>query len=364
MKNSFGNNITVTLFGESHGEMIGATLDGMPSGIPIIMDYIYQKMDMRRACGKISTARKEADIPLIVSGVYNGYTTGTPLTVLIKNSNTSSSDYSEIKNTPRPSHADYTAIAKFGEHRDYRGGGHFSGRLTAPLVAVGAIIESMLMAKGIEIGTHIKVLGGISDAEFGDIQEDIRALSHKQFPVISVESHMAMVKLIEAVAADGDSIGGILETAIIGVPAGVGEPWFDTLEGELAHAIFSVPAVKGVEFGCGFGFANLRGSIANDEFVTDGEKIFTKTNNNGGINGGISNGMPIILRTAVKPTPSIFKEQATVDLQKMENTTLTIKGRHDPAIIHRARPVIDAVCAIVIADMIATKYGTDWFKNK
>ena len=362
MKNSFGNNISITLFGESHGEMIGAVLDGMPSGIPIDVDFISAEMLKRRAYGKISTARTEADIPTIVSGVYNGYTTGTPITVLIKNTNTGSGEYDNIKNTPRPSHADYTAIAKYGEYRDYRGGGHFSGRLTAPLVAVGAIIESMLLAKGIEIGTHIKALGGISDSEFNDIHEDIKALSDKHFPTLSKDTEKAMVELIESVANDGDSIGGVLETAIIGVPAGIGEPWFDTLEGELAHAIFSVPAVKGVEFGCGFGFANLRGSEANDEFITDGEKIFTKTNNNGGINGGISNGMPIILRTAIKPTPSIFKEQATVDLKSMENTTLTIKGRHDPAIIHRARPVVDAVCAIVIADMIATKYGTDWFK--
>ena len=364
MKNSFGNNITVTLFGESHGEMIGAVLDGMPAGIPINEDHVSQRMLQRKAYAKISTTRKEADLPQIVSGVFAGYTTGTPITVLIKNSNTNSSDYNEIMNLPRPSHADYTAVAKYGEHRDYRGGGHFSGRLTAPLVAVGAIVESMLMEKGIEIGTHIKVLGGISDTEFDNVQQDIKLLFGKRFPTLSEESEKAMVNLIESVAMDGDSIGGILETAIIGVPAGIGEPWFDTLEGELAHAIFSIPAVKGVEFGCGFGFANLRGSVANDAFITDGEKIFTKTNNNGGINGGISNGMPIILRAAVKPTPSIFKEQATVDLQKMENTTLTIKGRHDPAIIHRARPVIDAVCAIVIADMIATKYGTDWFKNK
>ena len=362
MKNSFGNNIIITLFGESHEEMIGAILDGMPSGIPIDIDFINQRMQRRKAYGKISTARIEADLPQIVSGVYNGYTTGTPLTVLIKNSNTSSNDYSDIQNMPRPSHADYTAIAKYGECRDYRGGGHFSGRLTAPIVAAGAIIESMLMAKGIEIGTHIKMLGGISDIELGDIHNDIITLSKKQFPTLSESAEKEMVTLIEEVAKDGDSIGGILETAIIGVPAGIGEPWFDTLEGELAHALFSIPAIKGVEFGCGFGFAELRGSAANDEFATDGEKIFTKTNNNGGINGGISNGMPIILRSVVKPTPSIFKEQATVDLQKMENTTLAIKGRHDPAIIHRARPVVDAVCALVIADMIATKYGTDWFK--
>ena len=364
MKNSFGNNVTVTLFGESHGEMIGATIDGLPAGLPIDTEYINEKMSERKPCGKISTSRVEADEPLMVSGVLYGHTTGTPLTILIKNSNTRSSDYEAIKNTPRPSHADYTAAIKYGEFRDYRGGGHFSGRITAALVAAGAIIQSALGYKGIKIGTHIKRLGAVSDREFEDYQKDVDALYGKRFPTLDGEAELKMTELIEKVAGEGDSIGGILETAIIGVPAGIGEPWFDTLEGMLAHALFSVPAVKGVEFGLGFGFADARGSEANDELATDGEKIFTKTHNNGGINGGISNGMPILLRTAIKPTPSIFKEQATVDLKEMKNTTLTIKGRHDPAIIHRARPVVDAVCAIVVADMLATKYGTDWLVAK
>ena len=363
MKNSFGNNISITLFGESHGEMIGAVLDGVTSGIPIDLEYINQKMLQRKPYGKISTSRTEADELMIVSGVFNGYSTGTPITVLIKNSNTKCSDYETIKNTPRPSHADYTAVAKYGEFRDYRGGGHFSGRLTAALVAVGAILECALMKKDIQIATHIKKLGNVFDREFCNYKNDISELSKKRFPVLSAESEERMTKLMEDVANDGDSIGGVLETAIIGLPAGIGEPWFDTLEGMLAHALFSVPAVKGVEFGLGFDFTNVRGSEANDAFITDSEKIFTKTNNNGGINGGISNGMPIIFRSAIKPTPSIFKEQATVNLQTMKNTTLSIKGRHDPAIIHRARPVIDAICAIVIADMIVTKYGTDWLKS-
>ena len=363
MKNSFGNNIAITLFGESHGEMIGATLDGIPAGIPVDMGYIEKKLSHRKAYGKISTTRVEEDKPLIISGAYNGYTTGTPLTVLIKNSNTKSSDYESIKNTPRPSHADYTAIVKYGEYRDYRGGGHFSGRITAALVAVGAILESALLKKGVMIGTHIKRLGGVCDRGFENYSVDISVLGEKRFPVLSEKAACEMTELIESVANEKDSIGGILETAIIGVPAGIGEPWFDTLEGELAHAIFSVPSIKGVEFGLGFGFADLCGSKANDEYATDGEKIFTKTNNNGGINGGISNGMPILIRSVVKPTPSIFREQATVDLQKMQNAAITLQGRHDPAIIHRARPVIDAVCAIVIADMLVTKYGTDWLRS-
>ena len=360
MRNSFGNNISVTLFGESHGAMIGATLDGVAAGIRLDMENIKRRLRERKPYGKISTSRVEDDEPIIVSGVYEGITTGTPITVLIENKNTSSKDYSVLKACPRPSHADYTAIAKYGEHRDYRGGGHFSGRITAPLVAVGAILESVLMSKGIRIGTHIKNLGGISDRDFSDIEADISSLSNTLFPVLSGNEAELMTARIEEAAAAGDSVGGILETAVIGLPAGIGEPWFDTLEGTLAHVLFSVPAVKGVEFGLGFGFANVTGSEANDEFRTDGEKIFTLTNNNGGINGGISNGMPIIFRTAVKPTPSIFKEQKTVNLETMENTTLNIKGRHDPAIIHRARPVIDAVTAIVLADMLVTKYGTDW----
>lgn len=363
MKNSFGNNISVTLFGESHGKMIGAVLDGVASGVKVDLENIKKRLAQRKPYGKISTARHEADEPLIVSGVFNGITTGTPITILIENNDTSSKDYSSVMNCPRPSHADYTAIAKYGEFRDYRGGGHFSGRITAAIVAAGAILESALNSKGIYLGTHIKKLCDVCDRDFGNHRDDILALSEKLFPVLSCEKEGLMSSKIESAAKDGDSVGGILETAVVGLPAGIGEPWFDTLEGCLAHALFSIPAIKGVEFGLGFGFADVMGSEANDSFETDGEKIFTSTNNNGGINGGISNGMPIIFRTSIKPTPSIFKEQKTVDLSKMENVTLTIAGRHDPAIIHRARPVIDAVTSVVIADMLVTKYGTDWLKN-
>ena len=362
MKNSFGNNISVTLFGESHGQMIGATLDGIPAGIKLDREYLARKLAQRKPYGKISTSRHEDDEPMIISGVFDGFTTGTPITVLIENKNTNSKDYSLLKDCPRPSHADYTAFIKYGEHRDYRGGGHFSGRLTAPLVAVGAILESILIDKDIYIGTHIKNLAGIQDRDFFNFSEDISSLSQALFPVLSDESSTLMVSRIEEAASCGDSVGGILETAVIGLPAGVGEPWFDTLEGQLAHILFSVPAVKGVEFGLGFGFAELTGSAANDEFRIENEKIFTTTNNNGGINGGISNGMPLVFKTAIKPTPSIFKEQNTVNLKTMENTTVNIHGRHDPAIIHRARPVIDAVTAIAVADMLATKYGTDWLR--
>ena len=363
MKNTFGNNISITLFGESHGPMIGATVDGLPSGIKTDLEYIKACLRMRGAYGKISTARQEKDEPIIISGAFAGFTTGTPLTVLIENTSTSQKDYSELFDTPRPSHADYTAAVKYGEWRDYRGGGHFSGRITAALVAVGAILRSALEKKNIFIGTHISRLGGISDRGFIEYASDIDVLNSKLFPVLSDESAELMYKRIEDVAKDGDSVGGVLETAVIGIPAGVGEPWFDTLEGMISHAVFSIPAVKGVEFGSGFEIADMLGSDANDPFTTDGEKIFTSSNNNGGINGGISNGMPIVFRTAVKPTPSIYKEQKSVSISRKEERTLKIEGRHDPAIVHRARAVVDAVTAIALADMLATKFGTDWLRD-
>ena len=364
MKNTFGNNVSVTLFGESHSAMIGATLDGVPSGIAVDLEYVKATLARRRAYGRISTARHEDDEPIIVCGVLNGYTTGTPITILIENKNTSSKDYSALADSPRPSHADYTAAVKYGEHRDYRGGGHFSGRITAALVAAGAIVESALADKGIFIGTHISRLHGIKDRPLGNLSEDIFALKNKLFPVLDDRAAEEMKSEIEKAAKDGDSVGGVLETAVTGVPAGVGEPWFDSLESMLSHIMFSVPAVKGVEFGDGFALADMLGSEANDPFRADGEKIFTSTNRSGGINGGISNGMPIIFRTAVKPTPSIFKEQSTVSISRMENTTQKIEGRHDPAIVHRARAVIDAVTALALSDMLVTKYGTDWLAGK
>ena len=362
MKNIFGNNISVTLFGESHGKMIGATLDGIAAGIKIDEEYIKQKMAQRKAYGKISTPRKEDDEPIFVSGVMNGITTGTPITILIENKNTSSKDYSQFLDTPRPSHADYTAEMKYGGFQDYRGGGHFSGRITAPLVAVGAILASALEKKGIKIGTHIKNLHGISDRDFDVLEDDIDYLSKTVFPVLDAKASEDMTKEIENAAAASDSVGGVLESIVIGMPKGVGEPWFDTVEGMLAHALFSVPAVKGVEFGAGFAIADMYGSEANDPFCMNNGAVLTETNNNGGINGGITNGMPLIFRTAIKPTPSIFKEQRTVSLSKSENTTLKIEGRHDPAIIHRARAVVDAVSAITLADLLVTKYGTDWLR--
>ena len=360
MKNTFGSSLAVTIFGESHGDYIGAVIDGIAPGIEIDHEYIKARLDERRPAGKISTARIEGDEYIIASGASEGRTTGTPITILIPNTNKKSSDYEKLKTTPRPSHADYTAEMKYHGFQDARGGGHFSGRITAALVAAGAILSSALLKKGVRIGTHISYLHGISDRKFENIDEDIASLRGSRFPVLSAEASDDMRREIEAAAASGDSIGGVLETVIAGVPAGVGEPWFDTLEGILAHALFSIPAIKGVEFGAGFGFADMKGSDANDPFRYENGKVVTATNNNGGVNGGISNGMPILFRCAVKPTPSIFKEQSTVDLRAGEDTVMKIEGRHDPAIIHRARAVVDAVAAIAIADMLAVRYGTDY----
>ena len=358
MKNSFGNSLTVTLFGESHGEYIGAVLDGIAPGIRINDEYIASKLALRRPSGKISTARVEADEYSIVSGVFRGYTTGTPLCILIPNRNKKSADYGEALDIPRPGHADYTARAKYHGYEDFRGGGHFSGRVTAALVAAGAVVQCALEGLGIKLGSHITELHGAFDRPFENLGEDIDLLSKRSFPTLGDGARM--VKEIEKAAERGDSVGGILETAVIGIPSGVGEPWFDSMESMLSHGLFSIPGVKGVEFGLGFAFADVYGSEGNDAFAVEDGRVITKTNNNGGINGGITNGMPIIFRTVIKPTPSIFKAQESVSLAKMENATLDLKGRHDPAIIHRARAVIDAVTALVIADALTMRYGTDY----
>ena len=363
MKNSFGNSVTVTLFGESHGSVIGAVLDGIAPGIRIDHDYVAARMNERRPFGKCSTARCEEDKPEFLSGIYNGYTTGTPICVVIRNADAKSSDYSAILDTPRPSHADYTARCKYHGYEDARGGGHFSGRVTAALVAAGAIVRSALEDKGIYIGTHILRLGGISDRAFGDYASDLATLGSASFPTLDGESGEKMKEVIARLGEDGNSIGGVLETAITGIPAGVGEPWFDTVEGLIAHALYSIPGVKGVEFGLGFGFADALGSEVNDAFTVEDGEVRTVTNNNGGVNGGITNGMPIVFRTAIKPTPSIRTEQDTVSLSKMEKTKISVTGRHDPCIVPRARAVIDAVTASAVADMLTVRFGSDYLGN-
>ena len=364
MKNTFGNSVCVTLFGESHGEQIGAVLDGLAPGIPVHEDYIAAKLGRRRPAGTISTTRIEPDHFRIVSGVFKGCTTGTPLCILISNEKAESSDYTATRALARPGHADYTAWCKYHGYEDHRGGGHFSGRLTAPLVAAGAIAIYALEEKGIRIGTHIARCAQIPDRPFGDLESDLTALQDSAFAVLDPETAGRMRAAMEKAAAEGDSVGGILETAVTGLPSGVGEPWFDSLESVLAHALFSIPAVKGVEFGDGFALADRRGSEANDSFAMRDGKIVTRTNHNGGINGGISNGMPILFRCAVKPTPSIYKEQETVDFLRKEEKKILLKGRHDPAIVHRAAVVADCVTALVLCDLLAQRFGTDFLSVK
>ncbi len=360
MKNTFGQSISLTLFGESHGVQIGAVLDGLAPGIPVDEDFLRHQLTLRRPAGRISTARVETDEFQIVSGLFQGRTTGTPLTILIPNTNTKSKDYTP--ELPRPGHADYTAECKYHGFQDYRGGGHFSGRITAALVAAGAILLSALGHKGIRIGTHLWRVAGVEDRPLGDLQADLAALSASSFAVLDPAAGHAMQEAIARAAAEGDSVGGILETAVLGLPAGVGEPWFDTVEGLLSHALFGIPAVKGVEFGDGFAMAEGRGSEMNDAFRMSEGRIVTATNHNGGINGGITNGMPLIFRCAVKPTPSIFREQKTVDMYQKEERVLSLQGRHDPAIVHRARVVVDSVTALVLCDLLAQRYGTDYFR--
>ena len=362
MKNIFGNNVAVTLFGESHGNAIGAIIDGLPAGIDICEEFISHQLDLRRPFGKISTPRQEADKFTIQSGVFNNKTTGTPICITIQNENTKSKDYTY--GIARPGHADFTAFSKYSGFEDYRGGGHFSGRITAGLVAAGAIAITTLAKKGVKIGTHIKKCANVEDADFGDYILDIDVLNNKLFAVLDDKKGEEMIRRIEEVALQNNSVGGILETGVTGLPAGIGEPWFDSVESMLSHALFSVPAVKGVEFGAGFSCVDMLGSEMNDAFFYDGDTVQTTTNNNGGINGGITNGMPVVFKCAIKPTPTIAKEQGTVDFIKNENTTIEATGRHDPCIVHRARVVVDSVTALVLCDLLSQKFGTDWLGEK
>lgn len=355
MKNNFGTNISMTIFGESHGPCIGITLDGLPAGFKINLERIKEDMEKRKAKGSISTQRHEDDEVEIVSGFFNGYTTGTALTILIQNKNTQSKDYSDIQYRLRPGHADFSAYEKYHGFQDYRGGGHFSGRLTAPIVAAGSICRQILETKNILIGSHIEQLYALHDAPFSnnidELKKQIQTLNKKEFATLDEQVAQNMEQAILEAKNEQDSIGGILESAIINLPAGIGEPFFDSIESILAHLLFSIPAVKGVSFGAGFQMASKKGSEANDSFIMN-DTIQTKTNNNGGINGGISNGMPIIIHTCIKPTPSIYKTQETVDYKTKESQTLNIKGRHDPCILHRARIVVDSMIAFGILDLL------------
>jgi len=352
----WGNRIKISIFGESHGEAIGAIIDGLPSGIKLNLDAIRFQMK-RRSPGQsdIATTRREEDEFQILSGYFNGYTTGTPLAFMIKNNDTRSNDYEYLKDIPRPGHGDYTGRIKYKGYNDYRGGGHFSGRITAPIVFAGAICRQMLEEKGVHIGSHIKSIGMVEDASLDPVNIDshlLHKLGNMALPVLDENKADLMKTEILSAKAEEDSIGGIIECAVIGLPAGIGEPFFDSVESSLSHILFSIPGVKGVEFGTGFDISRMRGSESNDEFYIHDGAVKTRTNHCGGIQGGITNGMPVIFRVAIKPTSSIGKTQKSIDMSKMEEVELNIKGRHDPCIVPRAVPVVEAAAAIAILNLI------------
>ena len=340
--------LRLSIFGQSHSEAIGMTIDGLPAGLAIDLDKLQAFLN-RRAPGQNdwSTPRKEEDRPEFLCGLRDGFTCGAPLTAIIHNNNTRPKDYSQLKITPRPGHADYTAEVKYRGFQDYSGGGHFSGRLTAPLCIAGGVLKQMLESKGITVDARIESIAGIrDDSPF------TASVADKRFPVVDDAIGEQMREAIRAARAEGDSVGGVIECVVRGVPAGIGEPMFDGIENQIARAVFAVPAVKGIEFGAGFAAANMRGSENNDPFTVRDGRIETLTNNAGGILGGISNGMPVVFRAAVKPTPSIAKEQQSVNLNTMQPEALSITGRHDPCIVPRAVPVIEAAAALAISDLI------------
>ena len=348
MSSSYGENIRLTIFGQSHSPAIGVTIEGLPAGEEIDLEAL-QRFLARRAPGQNawSTARREADEPEFVSGLTGSVTCGAPLTALIRNGDTRSKDYSLLARLPRPGHADYTAFVKYGEHRDYAGGGHFSGRLTAPLCLAGGICLQLLAREGIHVISRIAQIGPVCDR--GEL---LASTAEKPFPVADDEQGEAMRAVIAAAKAEGDSVGGIVECAVLGLPAGLGNPMFDGMENRIARIVFGIPAVKGLEFGAGFSLAAMRGSEANDAFTVRDGRVVTETNRCGGILGGITDGMPLVFRAAFKPTPSIAKEQRSVDLLTLEEKALVIEGRHDPCIVPRAVPVVEAAAAIAVYDAL------------
>lgn len=356
MSSDFGKKVKITIFGQSHSEAIGVVIDGLPVGEEIDMAEV-QKFMARRAPGQNawSTPRKEADLPRVVSGLFEGKTCGAPLCAVIENTNTRSKDYDKLKDLPRPGHADFTAWVKYDGCNDHRGGGHFSGRMTAPLCFAGAVCKQILERKGIYVGAHILSIKGVKDRPFDAVEidgETMQTVAAKAFPVQDDKAGEEMQAAIAAARAKGDSVGGIVECAVTGLPVGVGEPMFDGLESVLAQAVFAIPAVKGVEFGAGFAVAELFGSENNDAFIYEDGTVKTKTNHHGGSLGGISSGMPLVFRAAFKPTPSISMEQATISISKREKDKLAVTGRHDPCIVPRAVPVVEAAAAVAVLDLL------------
>lgn len=345
-----------TLFGESHGPVVGVLLRHVPAGIPVDALQMEQALLRRRSTGGLSTARRETDQVQILSGVFQGHTTGMPLVMVLPNSDVHSQDYDALRTVARPGHADYTARVKAKGFADYRGGGHFSGRLTAPLVFAGAVAKQLLAQRGITVGAHISQIGTVKDKSFADTQLTptlFQTLSEKAFPTVDDQAGAAMQAEILQAREELDSIGGAIQCAVLGLPVGVGSPDLGcNVEGVLAQHLFAVPAVKGISFGAGFAFASMRGSAANDPFYMDGGQVKTRTNHSGGVNGGISNGMPVLFQVAIRPTPSIGQEQNTINFSTMEDAKLTIQGRHDPCIVHRAVPVIEAAAALAICELL------------
>lgn len=352
MSSTYGEMIHLSIWGQSHGAGIGMTLDGVPAGLPVDLDQLQQFLN-RRAPGQnsFSTPRREDDRPEILSGIVDGYTCGAPITAMIRNNNTRSSDYSGLKDCPRPGHADYTAQVKYHGYQDVAGGGHFSGRLTAPICIAGGMCKQWLAQKGIQVQAHIVQIGQVKGKPFDPVAPDINAVP-EDFPVCDATSAVEMKNAILAAKEAGDSIGGIIECAVTGLPAGIGEPMFGGMEGRIAQIVYGIPAVKGVEFGAGFDCATMLGSAHNDAFQVLEQTVVTKTNNAGGILGGITNGMPVIFRVALKPTPSIAKTQQTISLSAMDVRPLNVQGRHDPCIVPRAVPVVEAAAAIAVYDAI------------
>ena len=356
MSGIYGMNIKMSIYGESHGKAVGVVLDGLPPGLALDEEAIASEM-ARRAPGQsaLTTARKESDAVEIQSGFFNGYTTGTPLCARIANSDQHSKDYSILKDKMRPGHGDYAGNVRYQGYNDYRGGGHFSARLTAPLVFAGAVAKQALAQYGITVGAHILRIHDIVEPSFnplGESEATLKAIDSKAFPVINDSIGAQMQNCILTAKGVLNSVGGVIELMAINLPAGLGAPYFDSVESRLSQILFSVPAVKGIEFGEGFGFAKLTGAEANDQMHYEDGKVRCYTNHNGGITGGITNGMPLLFRVAMKPTPSISREQKTVSLAEQSDTTLTIVGRHDPCIVQRAIPVIEAVTAWTLWDLL------------
>lgn len=367
MSGIWGDKYKLSIFGESHGKAIGIVLNGLPPGIELDLEAIKEEMK-RRAPGRddLSTPRKEADEFEIVSGIMENTTTSAPLCSMIWNSSQRSKDYSHIRYVMRPGHADYPGFVKYSGFNDYRGGGHFSGRITAPIVFAGAVAKQILKLKGITIGAHIKSISDVSEDSFDSLnlnESTLETVSRKQFPVIDEEIGEKMKKVILDAKNELDSVGGVVEVGVCGVSVGLGDPFFDSIESKISSLVFSVPGTKGIEFGAGFDISRMKGSVSNDEYYMEGQNVKTYSNNNGGVMGGISNGMPIIYRVAIKPTSSISKTQRTIDVSSKENTSLEVHGRHDPCIVHRTVPVLESVTAIALLDLILSE-GVDSFGSR